>query len=299
MPVVTAGPVEVIIRTADIHAAAAYLGVFGQHPRWLPELSADTADRLFGLPAEITEQLAVGRYGIRSSIRLVRGSPPPLEEFTAGGVGVDFYTSDVDLSAKLAAVRGTVSAPPLAWEEDGQQLIEARAVDPSNTFSVFTPQMQAVSRLHPSSFDSATNELHSELVMTSWFVDRLVLNAEKSFWTDILGLRVILDTVMDAADMQILNGLSRPEVMSSLQFVQDGFPCVIDLLSYPELDLADRDPNSGALIGLVLEVNEIRQLEALAALGEWKLDTDTHGEHPVVTLSSPSGIRVIVREARP
>jgi hypothetical protein len=296
MPLATAGPVEVVIRASDIYATTSYLSVFGQQPRWLPELSPDSAERLYGLPRQVTPQIVSGRSGIPSAIRIIEGAASPLTEFTVGGVGVDFYTSDVELSARLAAVRGTVPAPPLTWYEAGHPLTEARAVDPSGTFAVYLPQMDAASRLHPSSFDDADSVLHSELVMTSWFVDRSVREAEREFWSTTLGMRSVLDVEMDSTDMQVLNGLSRPETMSSLQFAADGYPCIIDLLSYPQLDLDSRDPNSGALIAIVVEVSDGHQLKSLTELGTLTSENHSLGSHPVVILFSPSGIRVIVRE---
>lgn len=282
------GPIEVVIRTQDVYRTAAFLSVFGLQPTWTPALSKHAAIRLYGEDGPL-EQLRLETVGQSSSVRLVQThrSVRALEEFELGGYGIDFYSTDVYLSRDLAVAAGATRVEPVEWYEDGQRLVEAQIIEPDGTFAVFAPQMEAISRLHPSAIDDDPDLLHSELCMTSWVVEPSQREAERRFWIEEFGMRAILDTAMDPADMKTLMNVSRPEPISSLQLGADGFPCLIDLLTYDE-NVAVSRPGVSALAAVVMTAATVADDAVIAERGD--------GPRRVERRISPAGIPVEVWE---
>lgn len=287
---------DVIIRTQEMHEAAAFLSLYGMRPNWTPPLPAATAKFLYGEFHEL-RQLRMNRPGASTGILLVETKQdiPKLKEFTKGGYGIDFYTTDMNASVQLTAQRTAIPAPPIAWEEAGVNIIEVRVADPTSTYAVFLPQMHPESRLHFSQIDNNAAQLHSELCMTSWIIDKSELEDERAFWRDTLEMKVVLDTDMDAEPMQVLMGHSKPAAMTSLQFAYDHSACLVDLLTYPDISIAQQEPKHGALCALALTVtpDTFRRLvpdrEVTADIGS--------GPKRVGLVYSPSGIPVQIWSA--
>lgn len=284
---------DIVIRAADPLATAAFLTTFGAAVEWLPPIPAAQAEERYGEHAQLGQFRAatpgtVGGVRIVETGRAVRGLRP----FTAGGYGIDYYTSDVELAARLVTRRASLPAPPLAWQEDGQELIEARVVDPTDTFAVFLPQMERVSRLHPSTLDDDQTRMYSELCMTSWIVPDHAIADERAFWTEIAGLDVVLETEMDAADMGTLMG-HRSAPLRSIQFAKPGSPCLIDLLSYPTIDVDGQRIADGAVAAIALDVPAV----GLPAFGGRRSKTAGsmiadrgRGPEQLTLAATPSGI---------
>lgn len=244
---------DIVIRATDPLATAAFLTTFGAAIELLPPIPPAQSAERYGEAVQLA-QFRAATPGTFGGVRVVetRRAVRHLEPFTAGGYGIDYYTSDVELAARLATRRATLPAPPLAWQEDGQELIEARLVDPSDTFAVFLPQMERISRLHPSALDDDPARMYSELCMTSWIVPDGMIADERAFWTEVAGLDVVLETEMDAADMGTLMG-HRAAPLRSIQFAKPGSPCLVDLLSYPTIDV-DGHLAGGAVAAIALDV---------------------------------------------
>ncbi|WP_200332033.1 hypothetical protein [Leucobacter sp. L43] len=280
---------EIVLRSEDPLKTAAFLTSFGTAVEWLPPIPLDQARRWYGADREL-QQLRVATPATRGAVRVLESITPlrRLRPFTEGGYGIDFYTSDVQFASHTVARRGHLPAPPLAWFEEKEELIEARLEDPTGTYAVFLPQMDQVSRLHPSLIDITPNRLYSELCMTSWIIKREDREAERDFWGEQLGLRSVIDTDMDATDMGTLMG-HVPAPLHSMQFALDGSPCLIDLLSYELGQVTSADPQTSAISAIVLDTSP--DMAAKISGGEVPEEANRgRGREKVVRTQSPSGI---------
>lgn len=280
---------EVVIRSESPLQTTAFLTTFGGAVETLPPIPHELAHAWYGATREL-RQLRVATPGSTGAVRVVESTSSlrRLTPFTEGGYGIDYYTSDVHLASRMAARRGHLPAPPLAWQEDDQELIEARLEDPSATYAVFLPQMERTSRLHPSLLDADPHRMYSELCMTSWIIPRENRDAECAFWTEQLGLTVVIDTEMDGKDMGTLMGHA-PEPLHSVQFALQGSPCLVDLLSYGEGRITPADTNMSAVAAIALGAS--RDVAARINPHTRPMQADRgRGSEYVTRTTSPSGI---------
>lgn len=297
------GPIEYTIGAVDLIETSAYLSAFGFLPTVLPPVGEDTAQELYGLDGRV-EQLVLSTIDqVGADVRLIQvpQQTAPMQPFECGAHGIDVYSSDLELTTRMAARTGGSTAEIVDWVvEEGWPLIEARMVAPGGGFAVYSPQSDV---RFPSVFDSQPARPHSDIVMTSWFAPPHTADAERTFWQEEMGFRLVREVVLDEEDMVALQLQPRPARASCMQFMDDLSTARVDVLYYLDEEPALREdwPARAGLHSMGFVVSDLA--EAVERLPSVKFSSPTMLQHPrrgpenVVSGLTPAGVRVELRQS--
>ncbi|UNB54570.1 hypothetical protein [Mycolicibacterium sp. YH-1] len=144
--------------------------------------------------------------------------------------GLDIYTSNADLSGRLADSAGWVVNPPVPYWTGGHPIIESRAYHPVSALTVFaaqTPPALAVATC----LDTEPGRLHSDVVTAVWFIEHRDVDREIEFWTSEFGLQQFETTTWyDARSQAALFQLDTPRRIGGAMFVDPDQTRMLEIL---------------------------------------------------------------------
>lgn len=304
MPPVLTYPETTIIGATDIYRMATFLSVFGAQPERIPNLSAEAASALYGIDFEL-EQLILHEPNGTEKIRLV-ATPNPAPEFqplVAGPYGIDYYSSDLELSLGMLRAAGVDSFSPLVGyagepsihgeNTSGEQTHELLLFGPDH-LAIFLTDTRITSQPWPTKLVSEPHRLHSEVLMHVWVIEDR--EGERRFWIDEAGLEIIHDGFPESEEMRKLMYHPRSTPMHGYNITDAGHHHKIELLSYPE-EQVTRRPSLPLLAGFHAGGFYVDDIEAtMAALpsatfGAVVKADEGNGARRVTSGASPDGVR--------
>lgn len=235
------GPFEFVVGTNDLHSTTSFLRAFGYDQVTPITIDRNVALSLYGC-AEAQCQTLLSRSETETAVRLVLTNAPakPMQEFEAGGHGIDFYTTAIETAIDRAVDAGGSRPTPVSWTIDtGRKLTEARIVSPDGSLAVFCVSYAPGGI--PTILDKNSDLMFSEVALTSWIIPRDLIEEEFRFWSDAFGYRNIRRTMLSKEAMVELMKLPHPEEMGCSMYADDRPRCPVDLLWYPERDIPLRE----------------------------------------------------------
>src|SRR3954454_11130977 len=185
-------PEVTVLGCTDVHRTAAFLSVFGAQPEPAPAIPREVAAALYGVDAPL-EQLVVRTPGADGAVRLVATphAGAPFAPLVAGAYGVDYYTTNMHLTLRLARAAGATGfSEVVGYESDGDVAhekvadrlqYEARFLAPDE-MSVFITDVSSSAVAFPTALTREPGRLHSELLMLCWVVEDI--DGERRFWSE-------------------------------------------------------------------------------------------------------------------
>ncbi len=305
-------PEVTVIGATDIYRAAAFLSIFGAQPEPVPSIPASVAAELYGVDAELA-QLVLRTPGAQGSVRLVQtpNAAPPFEPLVAGPYGIDFYTTDMELTLRLAEAAGATGfSPVVGYESEGtvshdkvadRLQYEARLLAPDE-MSVFLTDVSTSAVAFPTALTGDLDRLHSELLMLCWVVEDI--EVEKRFWSAEAGMDVVVDVFCGAEEMQQLMAHPTATPLRCVNVADADKHRRMEFMAYPDEQLGRRPdwPLTGGLHAAGFYVDDIEEaMRALptASFGTPVVADDGNGPLRAVAGSSPGSVRFELWERRP
>jgi hypothetical protein len=297
-------PEVTVIGTTDPYRMAACLAIFGAQPEPAPALSSAAAKELYGIDAPL-EQLIVRTPGAQGAVRLV-ATPHAAEPFAplvAGAYGIDYYTTDMELTLRLAAAAGATGfSEVVGYESEGsvdhdkvpdRLQYEARFLAPDE-MSVFLTDVSTSAVAFPTVLTREPRRLHSELLMLCWVVEDG--DVSRDFWGSEAGLDVVVDVFCGADEMAVLMAHPRSTPLRCVNVADPAKRRRMEFMSYPEETLTRRAdwPLRGGLHAAGFPVDDLdRAMAALpsATFGTVITADDGGGARRAVAGKAPDGAR--------
>lgn len=297
-------PEVTVIGATDIYRTAAFLSIFGAQPESAPSIPAAVAAALYGVDADLP-QLLLRTPGVDGAVRLVQTphAAPPFEPLVTGPYGVDYYTTDMDLTLRLAEAAGATGTSPLVgYESEGtvghekladRLQYEARFLAPDD-MSVFLTDVSTSAVAFPTALTKDADRLHSELLMLCWVVDDI--EGEKRFWSTEAGLDVVVDVFCGAAEMQQLMAHPTATRLRCVNVADPGKHRRMEFMAYPD-EHVGRRPDWPLTAGLhaagfyVDDIDAAMRALSTATFGAPVIADEGNGHRRAVAGSSPGSVR--------
>lgn len=297
-------PEVTVIGATDLYRTAAFLSIFGAQPQPAPSIPASVAAELYGVDAEVA-QLVLRTPGAQGSVRLVQTphSAPSFEPLVAGPYGIDFYTTDIELTLRLAeAADATGFSPVVGYESEGtvahdkvadRLQYESRFLAPDD-MSVFLTDVSTSAVAFPTVLTDDPDRLHSELLMLCWVVEDA--DEEKRFWSAEAGMEAVVDVFCGAEEMRQLMAHPTATPLRCVNVADEGKHRRMEFMAYPDERLGRRPdwPLSGGLHAAGFYVEDLdAAMSALptASFGIPVVADEGNGPRRVVAGRSPGSVR--------
>ena len=255
-----------VVGVSDLAATQAFFTAFGFVEQTRRSLDKAVAQALYGL--ETADELVMGVPGAETGqLRLVTTSLPMPDRghFHRGGHALDIYTTDIHQSVAIAKDQGYLVGPVADYTFGPVSLQQAQAMGPDELPLVFV----GIDRRLPSILESDPQRLHSELHSFVGCIDGI--DAETSFWTDVVGLDLKSQFPIDVPAVSEFMMLPRhAPIKMSVMSGPAVNPPRFELLEFTDADgksIAGRPLAPGCLV-VGLRVEDVSSaLKALAAGG--------------------------------
>lgn len=298
-----------VIGSTDLARTAAFFSVFGARPQRLPDVDADAAAALYGVEGAV-EQWTMVTPGVDHHQLVLVATPHdavPFAPLTAGAYGLDYFSTDIELTLRLLAGAGATDASPLVGygpdpvQHDGDPArwrnYEARLLAPDDISIFVTDILRSEQSLYPTLLDDEPERLHSEMLQLCWVSDDI--EADLAFWTGEAGLRLMGDGFPDSAEMARLMNHPRSTPLRDLALGAVGptrFRTKIELMAYPEETVTRRPdwPLRGGLHAAGFLVDDLEQTMTdlhSASFGDVVEVDRGQGRQACVTATSPDQLR--------
>jgi hypothetical protein len=299
-----------VIGSTDLARTAAFFSIFGSHPERLPDIGSAAAEALYGLEGPLAQWALVTPFAPHHRLVLVLtpNSPEPFAPLVAGAYGLDYFSTDLDLTLELAAGAGATGISPVVSYGEEPTInadrvgtyrnSEARFVGPDEISIFVTNVHNSHSAGYPTLLQERPEMMHSEMLQLCWVSAEI--DRDLDFWLEEAGFQLLGDGFPESSEMANLMAHPRVTPLRDLAITAQGSvvnKTKIELMGYPQETVTRRAdwPLRGGLHAAGFTVEDdlevvIKSLPS-ASFGEVVTTDRGHGPQRAVRATSPDGLR--------